>query len=104
MHENSKKAFHEIKDGLGPKQQEALEAVRRYGPGTATEIEDKARKGGYTGTGFWKRFSELKALGKIVEGISRPCLITGKTAGVLSIPAAQPQNDLFGGITNPYGR
>jgi hypothetical protein len=85
--DTSRKALQGLKDSkvLSRRQVEAIEAVRLHGPGTGREIEFRAIKSGFIGSGMWKRFSELKAMNLVHETQQRKCTITNRAAYVLRI-------------------
>lgn len=73
--DTSIKAFKEIKGTLGSLQNEIVKVLNQYGAMTGRELDSYLSH-----PGAWKRLSELKRMGKVIEIGKRPCKITGRLA------------------------
>ena len=86
--ETSRKAYDRlVKSGkLGQRQLEVLEAVAKYGPGTASELRDRYHeRTGNDLEGLWKRLPELRMKHAVTADDHRICGITGHDCMVWEI-------------------
>lgn len=86
MRDTSIKAFHEIKGTLGSLQQEIVKVLNEYGAMTGRELDTYLNH-----PGAWKRLSELRRMGKVIEIGKRACKITGRTAYLWAVIPSDAQ-------------
>lgn len=101
----SKAAIDHLRDTgkIQKKLLEVHELLKRFGPGTAAEIEAAALAAGIKCPGAWKRLSDLKKIGLARETCRIKCRITGRLA--VCITGEPEQRELFPGfeMANPDG-
>ena len=80
---------------LGELQQKAYEKLLTIGPSTGQELSTNAAH-----PGLWKRLSELKKYGLVVEAGKRQCYVTGKTCLVWAAVVSVQSDTHFGSVSS----